>query len=89
MQQGGYAYVAVGVDAQSNKKFVIDFSEQEFKGMHFKLKKPHKGKGSQKLEIWPGQEEIILARVENELIKSMKFPPNLGIKMELIDRVSQ
>jgi hypothetical protein len=27
LQQGGYAYVAMGVDPNSNKKFVIDFSE--------------------------------------------------------------
>jgi hypothetical protein len=27
LQQGGYAYVAMGVDSQSNKKFVIDFNE--------------------------------------------------------------
>ena len=26
LQQGGYAYVAMGVDASSNKKFVIDFN---------------------------------------------------------------
>jgi len=26
-QQGGYAYVGMGVDSKSNKKFVIDFSE--------------------------------------------------------------
>jgi hypothetical protein len=26
LQQGGYAYVAMGVDGKSNKKFVIDFS---------------------------------------------------------------
>jgi hypothetical protein len=26
LQQGGYAYVAMGVDSSSNKKFVIDFN---------------------------------------------------------------
>jgi hypothetical protein len=32
----------------------------------------------------PGEEKIILARVVNQLVKTLKFPPNLGIKMELI-----
>lgn len=27
LQQGGYAYIAMGVDPLSNKKFVIDFNE--------------------------------------------------------------
>jgi hypothetical protein len=84
LQQGGYAYVAMGVDPQSNKKFVIDFSEQEFNSMNFKLKGTHKGQGQQRIEVHPGQEEIILARVDNQLIRSLKFPPKLGIKMELI-----
>lgn len=26
LQQGGYAYIGMGVDRNSNKKFVIDFS---------------------------------------------------------------
>ena len=49
LQQGGYAYVAMGVDHQSNKKFVIDFSEEEFNLMNFKLKGKHKNKGQQKI----------------------------------------
>ena len=81
LQQGGYAYVAMGVEPQSNKKFVIDFSEEEFNKMNFHLKGPFKNKGTQRIEVLPGQEEIILARVNNELIKSLKFPPTLGIKM--------
>lgn len=86
LQQGGYAYVAMGVEHESNKKFVIDFSEEDFNAMNFKLKGEHKGKGKQRVEVLPGQEEIILARVDNQLIRSMKFPPNLGIKMELLQR---
>ena len=85
LQQGGYCYVAMGVDAQSNKKFVIDFNEEEFNAMNFKLKGSFKNKGQQRIEVLPGSEEIILGRVKNELIKTMKFPPNLGIKMELLD----
>lgn len=49
LQQGGYAYVAMGVDPLSNKKFVIDFNEEDFNKMNFKLKGEFKGKGSQKL----------------------------------------
>ena len=56
LQQGGYAYVAMGVDSQSNKKFVIDFSEEEFNLMNFKLKGKHKNQGQQRLEVMPGQE---------------------------------
>ena len=55
--------------------------------MNFKLKGKHKGQGNQRIEVLPGEEEIILARVNNQLIKSMKFPPNLGIKMELIEKI--
>ena len=50
--------------------------------MSFTLKKPFKGKGNaQILEVLPGQEKIILARVRNVPIKSLKFPPQLGIKI--------
>ena len=54
LQQGGYAYVAMGVDEQSNKKFVIDFSEEEFNNMNFKLKGEFKNKGNQRIEVQPG-----------------------------------
>lgn len=50
--------------------------------MNFILKKSFKGKGNgQTVIVEPGQEEIILARVKNVSIKSLKFPPQLGIKM--------
>lgn len=51
--------------------------------MHFKLKKDFKGKGdNQLLEVLPGEEKIILARVMNIPLKSLKFPPSkLGVKM--------
>ena len=49
LQQGGYAYVAMGVDENSNKKFVIDFSEEDFNAMNFKLKGEFKGKGNQRI----------------------------------------
>ena len=49
LQQGGYAYVAMGVDPQSNKKFVIDFTEEDFNSMSFKLKGEFKGKGNQRI----------------------------------------
>ncbi len=52
--------------------------------MNFHLKGEFKGKGIQRIEVLPGQEQIILARVDNKLIKSLKFPPTLGIKMELV-----
>ena len=55
LQQGGYAYVAMGVDPQSNKKFVIDFNEEQFNMMNFKLKGQHKNKGQQRIEVMPGQ----------------------------------
>lgn len=65
LQQGGYAYVAMGVDPNSNKKFVIDFSEEEFNRMGFHLKGRFKGHGNQRIEVLPGHEQIILARVNN------------------------
>mgnify|MGYP000885646756 FL=1 len=49
LQQGGYAYVAMVVDPQSNKKFVIDFTEEDFNSMSFKLKGEFKGKGNQRI----------------------------------------
>ena len=50
--------------------------------MTFTLKKPYKGKGNgQIVEVLPGEEKIILARVKNAPIKSLKFPPQLGIKI--------
>lgn len=58
---------------------------REFEKMNFKLKGEYKSKGSQRIEIAPGEEKIILARVKNETIKSLKFPPQLGIKMELLE----
>jgi len=33
--------------------------------MNYSLKRPHKGKGKQRMEIFPGQEEVITARVKN------------------------
>ena len=52
--------------------------------MHFKLKKPFKGKGNgQSLRIPPGQVQIIIARVINDhRVKTIKFPPKLDIKLE-------
>lgn len=51
--------------------------------MNFSLKKEFKGKGNgQTLIVEPGHEEIILARVNNVSMRSLKFPPQLGIKME-------
>lgn len=82
--QGGYAYIAFGNEHNSNKKFVIDLSEEEFSRMNFKLKGEFKNVGNQKVEILPGEEKIFLARVRNEVIESLKFPPTLGIKMEMI-----
>jgi|LakMenEpi03Aug12_release.lakeMendotaPanAssembly.Ray.scaffolds.fasta_scaffold1272351_2 hypothetical protein len=49
--------------------------------MNFKLKGEFKGAGNLKVEILPGEEKIFVARVRNEVIESLKFPPTLGIKM--------
>ena len=65
-QQGGYAYIAMGNSSQSTKKFIINFDESEFTKMGFKLKKTYKRKGEgQIVEVNPGEEKIILARVKN------------------------
>lgn len=81
-QQGGYAYLAVGNAKDSDSAFVITFSEEEFKAMHFKLKKEFKGKGSQVLKVLPGEKKIILARIVNENLNTVKFPPPMDIKIE-------
>jgi len=51
--------------------------------MHYKLKKPFKGiSKDQELRVNPGEQQIILARVINESVKIVKFPPHLDIKIE-------
>ena len=46
------------------------------------LKKPYKGKGVVKLEVNPGGEKIIVARVKKGPPQEMSFPPDIDIKME-------
>jgi hypothetical protein len=46
------------------------------------LKKGLKGKGNgQIVEVMPGNETIILARVKNMDVETLKFPPQIGIKI--------
>ena len=48
------------------------------------LKKPHKGKEKIELEVNPGEEEVVVARVKNGEYEKMMFPPPLLIEMEEI-----
>lgn len=86
-KQGGYAYIAIGNSLQSNKKFIITFDKDDFKKINFKLKKPFKTvEGVQTLTVEPGEEKIILARViDKKDLTSLKFPPQLGIKMQPVE----
>lgn len=48
--------------------------------MHFKLKSPYKAKKDRsstsfELDVLPGEEKIILARVINDKATTLKFPP--------------
>ena len=48
--------------------------------MHFKLKRPYKAEkgkwdASHEIIVPPGEEKIILARVENIKVMTLKFPP--------------
>ena len=54
--------------------------------MHFKLKSPYKVKNSPEgilfeLEVLPGEEKIILARVINNKVTTLKFPPPIEMKI--------
>lgn len=57
---------------------------RDFEDLNFALKKPHKGKGKIELEVMPGEEEIVVARVKNGEYEKMMFPPPLLIEMEEI-----
>lgn len=50
--------------------------------MNYILKKPYKGKGEVRLEIKPGEEKIIVARVKRGPPQEMNFPPDIDIKIE-------
>lgn len=53
--------------------------------MNYELKKGFKGRGNgQKVVVRPGEEEIILTRVKNISLTSLKFPPKLNISVEKI-----
>ena len=46
------------------------------------MKKPYKGKGKFELEVKPGEEKVLVARVKNGPLEPMKFPPALDIEIE-------
>lgn len=52
--------------------------------MGYDLEPPHLNKANQTLEIKPGQEEIIVARVRNAPLQPMKFPPPMDIQIDKI-----
>jgi hypothetical protein len=57
----------------------------DFKGAHFKLKKPYKKRGEgQTFEVQPGEEKIVLARVMNDNPTNLKFPPKMSYKIQPI-----
>jgi len=54
--------------------------------MHFKLKSPYKSdKGPNnkvfEITVLPGEEKIILARVFNNRVTTLKFPPPIEMKI--------
>ena len=54
----------------------------DFNKNGFKLKKPFKGKGeNQGFQVLPGNSQIILVRVKNEILTNLKFPPAINWKM--------
>lgn len=54
----------------------------DFNGMGYDLEPPHLKRGNQVLEIRPGQEQVIVARVRNAPLQPMKFPPPMEIQIE-------
>jgi hypothetical protein len=50
--------------------------------MGYTLKRPYKGKEAQQLEVYPGEEQIIVCRVTNGPLQPMKFPPRLDIQTD-------
>ena len=55
---------------------------RDFKKSNYILKKPYKGKGKFELEVKPGEEKVLVARVKNGPLEPMKFPPALDIEIE-------
>ena len=80
--KAGLAFISFGVDIVCTKKFIVSFDEKyyirllrDFKDMNYILKKPYKGKGKVTLEVNPGEEKIIVARIKKGPPQEMKFPP--------------
>ena len=58
--------------------------------MHFKLKRPFKASKGEwdtihEIIVPPGEEKIILARVQNKKVMTLKFPPPIEMKIEDLD----
>ena len=54
---------------------------RDFNKEHFILNKPWRGKGVQQFSVGPGEEKVIIARVDDKDWKSISFPPEFDLNM--------